>query len=75
MKPHKYLVTRLFIGGTLKGVLHTGPTSVWFRLGQEVEPRGGGSPYRITKIEPNPAFWKPNFGGPKKSSVLAKKGS
>lgn len=49
--PH-YRVTREFIGGALKGLTHTGVTSVPFKVGQVVKKPIGGSPYRITAIMP-----------------------
>ena len=48
-------VKRLFTGGVLNGLTHTGETSVSFKVGFECPNPCGGSPYRIVSVEPVPA--------------------
>lgn len=47
----KFMVTRLFIGGLLDGLTHTGITEVEFKVGFECRKPTGGSPYRIIAVE------------------------
>ena len=42
-----YQVTRLFVGGVLAGMTHTGTTNRQVRVGWECYNPIGGSPYRI----------------------------
>lgn len=46
-----YKVTRLFIGGLLKGMTHTGMTDVKFTVGFVCRKPIGGSPYKIIVVE------------------------
>ena len=45
-----YLVTRQFVGGTLKGQVHTEVTSVRWTVGTVVSNPVGGSPYKIISV-------------------------
>lgn len=47
-----YKVTRKFTGGILKGLEHTGETSVKFEVGFECPNPCAGSPYVITAVHP-----------------------
>lgn len=47
----KFLVTRLFTDGILKGLTHTSEASVEFSVGFECKHPVGGSPYRIISVE------------------------
>ncbi len=47
----KYKVTRLFIGGILKGLTYTETTSVKFTVGFVCRKPIGGSPYKIIAVE------------------------
>lgn len=47
----QYKVTRLFIGGILKGLTHTGITTVKFEKGFICNNPIGGSPYKIISCE------------------------
>lgn len=47
----RFRVTRLFIGGILKGLTHTGEQSFRSTVGFECHNPIGGSPYRITACE------------------------
>jgi hypothetical protein len=46
----KYLVTKVFIGGMLKGITITEETSVKFQVGFVCRITSGGSPYRIASV-------------------------
>ncbi|HEY8891050.1 MAG TPA: hypothetical protein VIM70_12425 [Clostridium sp.] len=43
----KYEVTKLFTKGSLKGLTHTGITSVKFEVGEIIKNAIGGSDYKI----------------------------
>ena len=45
-----YLVSRQFVGGTLKGQVHTEVTSVRWTVGTVVSNPVGGSPYKIISV-------------------------
>ena len=46
-----YLVTREFIGGSLKGLIQTSTTRVAMTEGAIVsKPCGGGSPYKVVSV-------------------------
>ena len=45
-----YKVTRRFTAGPLRGMEHTGETSVRFEVGFECKQPCGGSPYVITAV-------------------------
>lgn len=47
----KYIVTRIFIGGMLEGLTHTGVTTTKPEIGFECKNPLGGSPYRILKVQ------------------------
>ncbi len=47
----QYRVTRLFIGGILKGLTHTDLTTVKFEVGFICNRPCAGSPYRIIAVE------------------------
>jgi len=48
----KYEVTKLFTKGILKGLTHTGITSVKFEVGKVIKGALGGSDYKIISCNP-----------------------
>lgn len=47
---YKYLVTKKFTGGILKGIVIEEATNVVFKVGFKCPKPSGGSPYEVTKV-------------------------
>ena len=48
----RYSITKVFIGGILEGLTHTGTIRVFIKPGTIVRhPSGGGSPYKVTECQ------------------------